>query len=173
VAIKLNCGCVKLALPNGHVVDILTPVLDELTKWLQGDPDTPESGGYIVGYEHKDTGNVVLERISVPARLDRQTRTHFDMLDPAHKVFLLKEKMHKSYYMGVWHTHPQTTPIPSATDWNDWRETLTTDKTAAEYIFFLIAGTDNTRIWVGNPKDKTIIEIFECPKIDDIYTKQQ
>lgn len=32
VAIKLNGGCVKLALPNGRVVDILTPVLDELSK---------------------------------------------------------------------------------------------------------------------------------------------
>ena len=172
MAIKLNCGCVKMALPNGRVVDILTDALDEIGKWLQVEEDAPESGGYIVGYEHKDTGNIVLEKVSVPHRRDHRTRTHFDMLDPAHKIFLIKEKRHKSYYMGVWHTHPQTTPIPSTTDWNDWKKTLETDKTAAEYVFFIISGTENTRVWIGNPENQTIIEIFECSKVNDIYFKQ-
>lgn len=171
MAIKLNSGCVKLSLPNGCVVDILTPVLDEIAKWLQGDSSAPESGGYIVGYEHKLTKNIVLEKVSVPHHMDRRTRTHFDMVDPAHKVFLLREKRHQSYYMGVWHTHPQCTPTPSPTDWDDWNKTLQTDKTASDYVFFLIAGTDYTRIWVGNPQDQTIIEIFECPKVNEIYTK--
>ena len=172
MAIKLNSGCVKLSLPNGCVVDVLTSVLDEITKWLQVDPTAPESGGYIVGYEHKETKNIVLEKVSVPHLLDRRTRTHFDMVDPAHKVFLLKEKRRKSYYMGVWHTHPQCTPVPSPTDWKDWKKTLETDKTASDYVFFLIAGTNDTRIWVGNPQDQTIVEIFECPKINEIYVKE-
>ena len=60
VAFSLNCGCVKLLLPNSHVVDVLTPVLDEISKWLQTDPNSPESGGYIAGYEHKTTNNIVL-----------------------------------------------------------------------------------------------------------------
>ena len=172
VAIQLNCGCVKLALPNGRVVDILTPVLDEIAKWLQVSPDTPEGGGYIVGYEHRDTGNVVLEKVSVPHRLDRRTRTHFDLLDPAHKFFLRKEKFRKSFYMGVWHTHPQVTPTPSATDWDDWEKTLEFDKTACDYIFFLISGTDSTRVWVGNLQSKAIEEIFECPKVNGLYVVQ-
>ena len=60
VAIKLNDGCVKMQLPNGKVVDILTAVLDEISEWLQDNHDKPESGGYIIGYQHKDTGNIVL-----------------------------------------------------------------------------------------------------------------
>lgn len=171
MAIKLNCGCVKLTLPNGCVVDILTPVLDEISKRLQLKRDVPESGGYIVGYEHKDTGNIVLEKISVPSKLDRQTRYHFDMIDPAHKRFLHNEKKHNSYYMGVWHTHPQRNPVPSATDWDDWKRTLETDKTASDYVFFLIAGIDKTRVWVGNPDNKAIEEVFECPKNNEIYLR--
>ena len=42
MAIKLNCGCIKMALPNGRVVDILTQVLDEISKWLQVETDAPE-----------------------------------------------------------------------------------------------------------------------------------
>lgn len=171
MAIKLNCGCIKMALPNGRVVDILTSVLDEISKWLQVEIDAPESGGYIVGYEHKDTGNVVLEKVSVPYTLDHRTRTHFDMRDPTHKIFLLKAKRQKSFYMGVWHTHPQKIPVPSITDWNDWKKTLESDKTGCDYIFFFISGTDYTRVWVGDSIDKKIVEIFECTKIDEFYEK--
>lgn len=172
MAIKLNCGCIKMALPNGCVVDILTPVLDEITKWLQVDEDAPESGGYIVGYEHKDTGNIVLEKVSVPHLLDHRTRTRFDMRDISHKMFLLKEKHHKSFYMGVWHTHPQSTPTPSPIDWDDWINTLRVDKTACDFMFFIIAGTHGTRVWVGNKNNNTIVEIEEVEKVDGLYIKE-
>lgn len=53
-------------LPNGKIVDILSPVLDEIKKWLQDDNKKPESGGYIVGYQHEGTGNISLETVSHP-----------------------------------------------------------------------------------------------------------
>lgn len=68
-----------------------------------------------------------------------------------------------------WHTHPQMVPEPSIIDWKDWYETLETDKTGCEYIFFIIAGFKEIRVWVGNSKEKYIIEIFECEKVGDYY----
>lgn len=171
MAISLNNGCVKLNLPNGKVVDILTDILDEMSKWLQNDNAQPEGGGFIVGYQHKETGNIVLENISTPFPLDTKNRIHFDIKDPRHHVFLQRAKRRKSYYMGVWHTHPQQIPIPSAIDWEDWRQTLILDKTACEYIFYIIAGTVGIRVWIGNKKDNTIIEIEESKKEDGLYTK--
>ena len=38
-----------------------------------------------------------------------------------------------------------------------------------EYIFFIIAGFKEIRVWVGNSKEKYIIEIFECEKVGDYY----
>ena len=64
VEIQANKNYVKMNLPNGTVVDVLSPVLDEIRKWLQDDLSKPESGGYIVGYQHKETGNVSLEAVS-------------------------------------------------------------------------------------------------------------
>ena len=52
------------------------------------------------------------------------------------------------------------------------KKTLETDKTAAEYVFFIISGTENTRVWIGNSGDQTIVEIFECSKVNGIYFKQ-
>jgi proteasome lid subunit RPN8/RPN11 len=66
--------------------------------------------------------------------------------------------------MGVWHTHPQNVPIPSNIDWDDWEKTLQTDRTGSEYIFYIIAGTEQWRMWVGNIESGEIVEGVECHK---------
>ena len=45
-------SCVKYILPDGRFLDVLTDVFDEMYKWLQNEANSPESGGYIVGYQH-------------------------------------------------------------------------------------------------------------------------
>lgn len=61
---------VKMKLPNGKVVDILSLVFEEMYKWLQDTAQKKEAGGYIVGYQHCETENITLERVSHPYRLD-------------------------------------------------------------------------------------------------------
>ncbi len=45
------------------------------------------------------------------------------------------------------------------------------DKTACEYVFFFIAGTNAVRVWVGDFRHNLITEIFECEKEGDLYKK--
>lgn len=161
--------CIKMKLPNQSCVDILPDVFNEIKKWIQVDSYAPESGGYIVGYQHKNSNNISLEKVSHPYILDKRNRVRFNMRDPRHKYFLLKAQTNKSFYMGVWHTHPQLIPEPSEIDWNDWRDTLKVDKTGCDYAFFIIAGIKYARVWVGDFKSKEIIEIFECEKEGDLY----
>lgn len=169
MAIEIGNKCIKMRLPNGKVVDILSPVFEEIGKWLQTDSMLPESGGFIVGYKHSKTGDVSLENASHPYLLDTRSRTRFNIIDPKHRLFLLRSQAKKSFYMGVWHTHPQSIPVPSNIDWNDWYGTLEIDKTACEYIFFIIAGTEGARVWVGDFKTKRITEITECEKEGELY----
>lgn len=171
--IKRNNKCVKIQLPNGSVVDVLSAVLDEVFKWIQIDANKPESGGYIVGYEHERTGHISLEEVSHPYSLDTGNRIHFDIRDPLHNLFLKKARRRKSYYMGVWHTHPQSDPTPSAVDWEDWSATMQSDKTGSQYIFFIIVGTVKWRIWIGDFSTGKIVEGLECLKnADSIYIKE-
>lgn len=158
-----------MKLPNLKVVDILTSVFDEINNWLQDSVEKPESGGYVVGYQHKETGNISLEAVSHPYLMDIKNRVRFDIRDPRHNFFLKKAQRRKSYYMGVWHTHPQRIPIPSNVDWVDWYKTMQMDKTGSNYIFFIIAGTEEIRVWIGNSETKEIVEIFECEKEGDLY----
>lgn len=161
--------CKKFLLPDGRLLDVLTDVLDEIFQWLQVENYSPESGGYIIGYQHDETKNVSLEKVSHPYSGDYRTRVHFTIKDPRHQIFLLKARMKKSYYMGVWHTHPEDIPEPSSTDWNDWRGSMNNEKSGCGYLIFLIAGRKQFRIWVGDIETREIVEINECKKIDDIY----
>jgi len=171
VGIEIADKCIKMKLPNGKVVDILPEVFKEISKWIQNDDYTSEGGGFILGYRHEITGNISLEYVTYPQRLDILSRSCFKIKDPIHKIVLLKAQAKKSFYMGVWHTHPQTIPEPSSIDWDDWNDTLIKDKTPCEYVFFLIAGTECIRVWVGDFKEKNIVEIFEYEKEGDLYQK--
>lgn len=164
---------VKLKLPNGKVVDVLSPVLEEIHNWIQDEDNKPESGGYIVGYQHKCTGNVSLEAVSHPYLMDVKNRIRFDIRDPRHQIFLRKARRNRSYYMGVWHTHPQKVPVPSDIDWSDWNETMRSDTTGCQYVFFVIVGTEEWRLWIGDLLTGEIQEAFECEKdTDGIYIKE-
>ena len=75
--------------------------------------------------------------------------------------------------MGVWHTHPQGVPTPSSIDWDDWNATMKADKTGCQYVFFIIAGTDEWRLWVGDFQTMEITEAKEFMKdADGIYKKE-
>ena len=169
MAIEIGNRCIKMALPNGNVVDILSSVFEEMSRWLQRKSEDCEGGGYIVGYKHSKTDNISLESVSHPYPKDSRNRIRFNIVDSKHKLFLVKSQRRKSYYMGVWHTHPQTIPEPSGIDWNDWYETLSIDRTACRYAFFIIAGTEGARVWVGDFESGQIVEIFECEKEGDLY----
>ena len=128
----------------------------------------PGPGGIIaefIGYAQEKT-------------LAKRQQEMFDLinirLNPQHKSFLLKAKRKKSYYMGAWHTHPQPIPVPSNTDWEDWKETLKLDKTGCRYVFFVIAGIKEWRLWAGDSITNEITEIHECRKNEaGLYLREE
>ena len=101
MVIDKNCNCVKLKLPNNKVADVLSTALCEMYQWIQDSYEKQESGGYIVGYRHKETGNVSLEAVSHPYAFDVKNRIRFQIKDSHHILFLKKARCNKSYYMGV------------------------------------------------------------------------
>jgi len=165
--------CYKFRLPDGRTLDILAEVVSEISQWLQNVQGEPESGGYLLGYQHRQTGNITIELLTTPQPKDIRTIISCKLLDIAHYLFLNKMKASHSYYMGVWHTHPQKNPIPSSTDWTDWYATLNANKTGCGYIFFLIAGTDSFEIWVGDNKSKRITKMDECNMENGLYIQDK
>ncbi|WP_312199810.1 Mov34/MPN/PAD-1 family protein [Anaerospora hongkongensis] len=168
---EIESRCYKLKLPNGRVVDILSELIDEMSKWLQHDIHASESGGYILGYQHRKTGNITLEFITIPQEQDICSRIRCTIKDFFHRKLLRKAQLNDSYYMGVWHTHPQQIPTPSNIDYRDWQESLRCERTGGDYIFFLIAGTQGFRVWVGDYSNHKIVELNESQKKGSLYMK--
>lgn len=169
MVVAINNKCIKMRLPNGKEVDILPNVFKKMNKWIQVFVDNTEAGGFVVGYQHKITGNISLVNVSCPFDDDIRERDSFTLKDKNHVQFLSDQEKIHNYYMGIWHTHPQNNPIPSKFDWYDWYKTLKTDKTACEYIFFIIVGINETRVWIGDMETQQIEEIFECRKEGEFY----
>ena len=163
--------CVKLGLPNGCVVDILEPVLSEIQTWLQITASTPESSGFLLGYKNRNTGNITICNLTIPQKSDERTRFFCRILDEAHFRVMSHYNKHEIYYMGNWHTHPQKNPIPSSVDQREWNEIIHNDVTGCEYAFFIIAGTTEFRIWIGDRKTKCICEALEVKLVDEIYER--
>ena len=93
-----NSRCVKIQLPNGKVVDVLSSVFEEIRKWIQDVDTKPESGGYIIGYCHKSSGDYSLETVSHPYGMDIRTPIRFDIRDSKHQMYLNKARRKKSFY---------------------------------------------------------------------------
>ena len=172
VAMEIESRCYKLQLPNGRVVDILSEIIGEMSKWLQYASHSPERGGYVLGYQHRKTGNITLECLSPPQEKDICSRIRCSIQHFFHGKVLQKAQSKNSYYMGVWHTHPQLIPSPSSIDLQDWRESARCEKTGGDYIFFFIAGTQGFRVWVGNSSTHEIIEIHEIKRNGALYVKK-
>lgn len=172
IAVEYVNRCIKFDLPNGTTADFLEEPMSKMLIYRQEKSDAPESCGFLLGYKNKKTKNITISDITVPQNKDIRKRCFCKLLDKAHFNVLKRSAKKGNYYMGVWHTHPQKTPEPSSVDWNDWNEVLHKDKTGAEYAFFVIIGTEEFRVWIGDYKAKEIMEIFETNISDGIYEKR-
>ncbi len=172
VGVIIRKNLIKFNLPDGHSADFSAAVMEIIFGQVQLEYNHVESGGYLTGYVSKETGNVTIDGISTPYNLDQRSLTHIYLRDPGHKNFLKTQRIHESYYLGLWHTHLEKCPEPSTCDKKDWKLTVKTDKSTCRYFFFVIAGTKEMRVWVGekyhNGKQK-ISEIFEAENQNGIY----
>jgi len=167
----IQVRCHKYLLPDGRTLDILAEVIIEISKWLQLTSSAAEAGGYIIGYQHQKTGAIVIESVTTPKPKDVRSRTRCNLIDEGHFAHLERIKQTRSYYVGTWHTHPQSSPIPSGIDWNDWNATVRVNKTGCGYIFFLIAGTESFEIWAGDIKTRKIVRLVEWHMERGLYVE--
>jgi len=167
--VEYDNRCYKLQLPSGRVVDILEPVVKEIENYLQKTEKAPESCGFLLGYENNNTHNITISGLTTPQKEDIRTRFFCRLHERFHFRGILEHKKKQNYYMGVWHTHPQGVPTPSTIDYNDWKDTLRNERTACDYVFFIIAGTVEFKLWAGEFTSGRIIELHEVERVDGLY----
>ena len=120
-------------------------VLKKFHQYRQLLPHDNEAGGILLGYRRG--GHFDIRFISEPQSSDCREPCFFERTSPIHQEFALKkweENQAKIFYLGEWHTHPQSHPIPSSLDMVEWKKI----KKYIQYpLLFVIVGTMD--LWVG------------------------
>lgn len=136
---------------DGTRVQIGPAALETIRKHLQNQPHIPESGGVLLGRHLLETDDIVVDLVTTPQPGDRQQRHWFFRRRRCHQELINRawqESEGTCTYLGEWHTHPESDPTPSWIDLLDWQRKLAFDH-FTEPIFFVIAGTAETRAWEG------------------------
>lgn len=106
-----------------------------------------------------DSQDVVIDKISFPMSGDRANRFTFFRNKKAHQQIIDREwevSKHTCTYLGEWHTHPEQRPVPSCIDLFNWKRKLKKDVFDSDFLFFLIVGTSEMRMWEGYKRSRTM-----------------
>lgn len=108
-----------------------------------------EAGGVLLGRHLLDSHDVVVDEVSTPQNADRRSRFSFFRSSKHEQVARLRwlQEHNTSAYLGLWHTHPERDPTPSAVDRNDWKQAVDGDTYEGDRLFFPIIGTHCIRVW--------------------------
>ncbi|OQX34753.1 MAG: hypothetical protein B0D91_11900 [Oceanospirillales bacterium LUC14_002_19_P2] len=122
-------------------------VLDQLSAHKQNTSSMPEAAGLLIGYIKAD-GDVWIDRLTTPKATDIRQRSYFKLDAKLHQ-----KEVDECFdgsdgvlgYLGTWHTHPQSIPVPSKLDVVDWK---THDQQNMErQLFFIVVGLDKTSVY--------------------------
>ena len=119
-----------------------------IKKYSQNISLGTEMGGILIGCyrgKHADVSSV-----THPQNNDRKLKYGFHRRIDGHQE-IARKKWNRSKrvltYLGEWHTHPESVPIPSQTDLKSWKNLV---RVCKRDMIFIIGGTQ--KIWVGYAK---------------------
>jgi len=148
---------------NEGVLKISSVPLKKMESFIQDERSKSEAGGVLLGRLIINSKNIIIDRISVPMVGDQRSRTHFSRAEKRHQQIITtawNKSNETCHYLGEWHTHPEFYPTPSQQDKRNWREILENRTFSSLYLYFVIVGEKETRVWEGNHKTRKIKRLY-------------
>lgn len=130
------------------ILKIVDEVVLNMKKYIQWNDNDCEAGGILVGWENRENGNIVIDKLTVPMKKDVRTRTRFLRCDRGHLEYFrdLYDNSKGIYaYYGEWHTHPEDIPHYSLIDLKNWSKIAKGDLKNIQ--FHIIVGRKMLSIW--------------------------
>lgn len=109
---------------NGYAV-IPQHLVAQMEAYKQHGRRANESGGILLGSMRGE--HIEINELTFPQIDDQQLRYRFNRKSNFHinKALETWKRSNKTeYYLGEWHTHPQTDASPSSYDYSSWRAKL-------------------------------------------------
>ena len=147
-------------------IKISKQVSEVINNYIQSSNDSLEAGGVMLG-RFLWSEDIVIDYITVPMINDKRKKYFFFRDESTHqKEIIEKWKQSKGTcnYLGEWHTHPEDIPQPSKYDIAQWKKLIKTAQYDSDYIFFLIAGRKQIKVWIGYRESLLIKGLSICRK---------
>lgn len=124
---------------SGQTLIITHAVIDHLKRHRQSSPCTREAGGQLFA---RFDGNIIrIERATGPRLSDRRGLRKFVPNRLAERREIKRMFKKGLHYVGDWHTHPESLPIPSQTDADSVREMFRRSRHKLASFVIVISGT--------------------------------
>jgi len=153
----------NLKMTNKGILKISEAPLLRMEEYKQDSRGKDEAGGVLLGRFIKKSKNIVVDRVTVPMIGDRRSRFEFIRNEKVHQR-IITSAWNKSggtiNYLGEWHTHPERVPSPSEKDLENWKNILRQGIFSSLYLYFVIVGTKEIRIWEGNRRSEKIKRLY-------------
>ncbi|MGL5939682.1 MAG: Mov34/MPN/PAD-1 family protein [Waterburya sp.] len=143
---------------DGGKLEIGIEALSKMQKYIQNNSFKREAGGVLLGRYIKDSLDIVIDEVTVPMWGDRRGLFNFFRARRPHQKIIdrrWKDSEGTINYLGEWHTHPESIPIPSNRDINDWERKLNEDFFDGNSLHFIILGIEGLRAWELSKKSMT------------------
>jgi integrative and conjugative element protein (TIGR02256 family) len=142
VLTKSNKGLLKLS----------NNVINSMNEYVQDKHHKDEAGGVLLGRFILNSKDIIIDKVTIPLQGDFRSRFRYIREADGHQS-LINEAWESSdgtcNYLGEWHTHPEDYPNPSGQDLKNWKEILNTRTFSSQYLYFIIVGIEEIRIWEG------------------------
>jgi len=148
---------------RGLIVHVRYSAADIWEKYRQRRYDMPEACGILISSLDMDGTRIWIDAVTKPFRGDVCCRHSFRMRDKGHQKALEKHYRKsggRQFLLGTWHTHPQSTPLPSITgrsnDFSGWRKVMKSNPLSIQFCFAVV-GTKENKLYV--PMDNGFVEL--------------
>ena len=96
-----------------------------------------EVGGILLGFRKKE--HLYITKATLPGRSDQGSYSSFFRRDWSHQMIATNEWVKSGFrvdWVGEWHSHPESNPVPSSTDKTTW--TNQTIKRNVDMVYVII-----------------------------------
>ncbi len=152
---------------TGARFKLSSQVTAQLLGYRQDTSDKPEAGGVLLGRFILNCNDVVVDKITIPMPGDKRGRFRFFRAAGLHQQ-IIDEVWSSSEgtcnYLGEWHTHPESVPIPSLIDHLGWRKKLLFDQFDSKVLYFVIVGTEKINVWQGSRMSLKVEQLYSSDR---------
>ncbi|WP_452222146.1 Mov34/MPN/PAD-1 family protein [Lacinutrix salivirga] len=147
---------------NKGLLKLSSNAISAMNAYIQDENYKDEAGGVLLGRFILNSKDIIIDKVTVPLEADIRGRYRYIRDANQHQKLITKAWNNSDgtcNYLGEWHTHPEDYPTPSGQDIKNWKEILENRIFSSQYLYFVIVGIEETRVWEGYKRKLSIKRI--------------